>query len=335
MIPQKFTLHSSFEAGQGLGNQLWIYASIRSIASKLGAKFSFHGQEHFKGYDFLDISFSSDDIDSVVSSNLRLANFYERMYYDSSLKYLGSFYDERVLSISSDSMMHGLFQSEQYLYGGLSELLENIKLVPEYFLSHSISAKTCILNIRGGEYKKHSKFILPKEYWRNAISFMRDHYDIDDFVVVTDDFRYARILFPDYDIISGSVSACFAALYHARYVVVSNSTFSYFPLRLGEKNTPKKILAPAYWGRHTSSNPRWSSVANFYTGWNWLTCDGQFLSNSAASLLVQQDVKYYLSTHNILSTQLSLPNPNLARYMPKSIKSILKKFLSFFFPLTF
>ena len=330
-----FTLYSEFLDGQGLGNQLWIYASIRSIARKIGADFYFAGRSNFKGSSFLDISYSSIPISVESSSSSNFSDFYERLYYDHELKYLGSFYDERVLDIKSSVKMHGLFQSEKYLGGNVSEIYDDIQVLPDILLSNPIDSKTCILNIRGGEYKKHSNFILPKLYWENAVAYMLGNFDINNLLIVTDDYRYAQALFPRLEIVSGSVSDCFASLYNAKYVIASNSTFSYFPLRLGEVFQPKTILAPAFWGRHSARVPRWASVANFYSGWKWLTVDGQILSDTSAAALAQRDESYYLSAYNVLFPQNAVPSFNYWRFLPSGLRRVAKSFLSKLFPMRY
>jgi len=43
--------------GQGLGNQLWVYAACRSIAEKLQMPHKILSPDKFKGNSFLDIDF--------------------------------------------------------------------------------------------------------------------------------------------------------------------------------------------------------------------------------------------------------------------------------------
>lgn len=41
-----------FYEGQGLGNQLWVYCSARSIASRLGVPFILKNHQRFKAKEF-------------------------------------------------------------------------------------------------------------------------------------------------------------------------------------------------------------------------------------------------------------------------------------------
>ena len=69
----------------------------------------------------------------------------------------------------------------------------------------------------------------------------------EKFIIVTDDKRYCNNLFPNYEVISVQLRNVFY-LMKARKVIVSNSTFSYFPIKL-QKDNPY-VIAPVYWGRY-------------------------------------------------------------------------------------
>ena len=90
------------------------------------------------------------------------------------------------------------------------------------------------MNIRGGEYKSHRNLILPKSYWIQAIRNMEKLKKNLTYKIVTDDDKYAASLLPNYPIIKGDIENDFINLYNANYVIVSNSSFSYFPLKLGK-----------------------------------------------------------------------------------------------------
>ena len=51
-------IYLEFLEGQGLGNQLWNYVTLRSISSKLGFGYEIINPENFKGKNFLDITYS-------------------------------------------------------------------------------------------------------------------------------------------------------------------------------------------------------------------------------------------------------------------------------------
>ena len=51
-------IYLEFLEGQGLGNQLWNYVTLRSLSKVLGFEYKVLHPERFKGKNFLDISYS-------------------------------------------------------------------------------------------------------------------------------------------------------------------------------------------------------------------------------------------------------------------------------------
>ena len=52
-------LYLEFLDGQGLGNQLWNYVTLRSLSNKLGYEYEIINPKNFKGKSFLQISYRS------------------------------------------------------------------------------------------------------------------------------------------------------------------------------------------------------------------------------------------------------------------------------------
>lgn len=89
----------------------------------------------------------------------------------------------------------------------------------------------CVLNIRGGEYRRHKNLILPRTYWVDAMINIRQKIGVDQFLIVTDDRSYAKALFPSIPVLEGGVAECYAALHGAHCHIVSNSSFHTFRSR--------------------------------------------------------------------------------------------------------
>ena len=53
-------------------------------------------------------------------------------------------------------------------------------------------------------------------------------------------------------------------LKNARYLILSNSSFAFFPAFTSE--TVKTVIAPKYWARHNVSDGYWASGQNIYEG---------------------------------------------------------------------
>jgi len=113
---------TEFYEGQGLGNQLWVYAACRSIAEELGKQHLIVNPEVFKGHSFLDIDFGhASNLESGCAPvNISAWNlFNEEIFFDPELDYFSSDFDRRVLTLQPNTRIHGLFQSERYFFGDL------------------------------------------------------------------------------------------------------------------------------------------------------------------------------------------------------------------------
>lgn len=306
---------ASLEKGQGFGNQMWLYAATRMIAQKNGLEFSILNQELFKGKDFLNLDFGCQR----VPNNMQY--FKEIQYYDKELNYLSSGYDSRVEGLKSGTKIHGLFQDERYIQ---SKIFSYKNYFNEILLSVNIPKDACVMNIRGGEYKRISSFILSKEYWLKAIEYVKENYNINKFIIVTDDYQYSKYLFPNLHIISSSIQDCFSALYTANYVILSNSSFSYFPVNLSDK---KLIIAPKYWARPNNRFGRWCSISNVYENWIYMDYYGKMTSYQDAINIRENTELHYKDNYNVLTCSEMVLKRNWFSYTPKFIKTFTKKFL--------
>jgi hypothetical protein len=325
-----------FYEGQGLGNQLWVYATARSIAEYHQTKFRVLDSHLFKGASFLDIDTdvnTSAGQSSATGENISKAHLHkEQLFYDEDLKYFACAYDQRVEHIKSDTILEGLFQSEQYFYSGIDKLQKWIRLKESYLTDSLKHSKQCVINIRGGEYKRHHALILPKSYWEGAIRNIKLRYGVQDFLIVTDDPLYASRLLPGYAILEGSVADCYAALHGAGYLIVSNSSFSYFPIKTRKDKPP--VIAPFLWSRPSNKQLRWASPANFYEGWIWQSAEGEIVDNATCKKIANETLEYYTSEYNIHASMQTIQKvPALSRLIPKVARLQAKRFLGRLFPM--
>ena len=324
-----------FYSGQGLGNQLWAYTSARSIAYYHKTPFQVVDAHLFKGQGFLDI----EDVvgyarnNSVDESVLKSAQVWkERLFYDTELKYFAAGYDERVEKIEGDVVLEGLFQSERYLYENRAKLGMWLRLKKTYQEKALRHTHQCIVNIRGGEYKRHASLLLPRSYWRHAIDNMRAMHNVKEFLVVTDDRAYASRLLPDIPVLDGDIADCYAALHGAGYLIVSNSSFSYFPIKSRQDQPP--VIAPYLWSRPSNVQNRWASPANFYTDWMWQSSDGNLVSQKTCLDVVSKTIDHYSSHYSIATSYEHFASKSLvSRLMPQELRRALKKALSKLFPM--
>ncbi len=321
---------NEFYPGQGLGNQLWTHAASRSISENLGLPFAQTGLDHYKGHGFLSLTGGLDYPEFSKALPKRTVTFHEQIFYDETIEHYSSGYDSRVESLNGITKLQGIYQSEDYFYNDIGKLSSYFCLDDDILRRSRIGPEVCVLNIRGGEYKRHSRLILPKKYWIDAKSHMQNLAPNLDFVVVTDDKRYANALFPDLRVISGDIAQCYAAIYSARYVIVSNSSFSYFPIKTSPLQ--KIVIAPKNWARHSDKSDRWASPANIYTGWLWLDTDGIMYSDSECRKTCKDLELYYDLNYNVKIKSNLLEKRRFQTMIPVSMRKKLKKLLSYFFP---
>ena len=148
-------IYIEFKEGQGLGNQLWLYSTLRSISEYKQLDYGVFGFKNFKGSSFLDIKESSN----IILKKTKINYFYEQNYEDKDLKNISCDYDDSILKINDNTILRGIFQSEKYLLKESSFLNKYIKIKESVKYEKFNSEQICILNIRGGEYKRHNYYM--------------------------------------------------------------------------------------------------------------------------------------------------------------------------------
>ena len=128
----------------------------------------------------------------------------------------------------------------------------------------------------------------------------------------------------------GKIDDDFCNLYYAEYLIVSNSSFSYFPITLGNK--PKKIIAPSKWSRFGNDHDKWISPANYYKDWSYQNEKGEIISSNEILKLIKETRRVY-SSYNILTTEESINRKTQYSFIPNKFKKLIKKILAKLFPL--
>jgi len=324
---------TEFYDGQGLGNQLWVYAAARSIAEQLNVPFALLGSGRFKGKEFLRLE-NSVGIDAVEVSKVLQSehwrHFHETYYYDSDLNYMSSGFDSGVLSLSGINKLDGLFQSEKYLFGDSEKLKKYFELDEECKKNNRVADDICIINLRGGEYKRHKRLVLPDSYWNIAVENMSRIAGITKYLVVTDDVRYAREIFPDFHILDGEIRDCYASIYNAQYLILSNSSFAYFPAKTGVAKC--YVIAPMYWARFGNELRRWASPANLYESWLWQDAEGELCTYEECLQDKETTEAFYTENYFVKTSVNCFSDDRFRRLIPAPIRSLIKRMLSIFFP---
>jgi hypothetical protein len=271
-------IYAEFYSGQGLGNQLWTYVSLRCIAEELSYDWKVLGENRFKGSDFIVLD--GVDLKKCEESDLNFPPGYQPKgsdYYLEKRKYHPYYlcdvsgFDEDVLSIDDETKIDGYFQSENLIKKYKKEIQSWIKL-KKILIPNVDYDNTLVLNIRGGEYKGNPTLLLRKKYWKDVIEYFRNQYEIYDYVVVTDDQDYAASIFGKDRVLNLNIEQCYSVLTNAKYLGLSNSSFAFFPVWLSDNAT--QVIAPKYWARHNISNGFWCRSDNIYERWNYMSKKG-------------------------------------------------------------
>lgn len=258
-------LATTFYKGSGTGNQLANYVAVRCLALDKGFEFGIYRPEQFKGSSFLNLDMGLPVVGGFYSIEgqkpevlpLSIKHWYKEETSDYDPKF--------ATTIEDNTLVHGLLQGVDYFKHRKDEVREWLKVEPL-----EVADDVCILNIRGGEYIGVLDFNLPKSYWDMAILEMKKENPNMRFVIHTDDYNYAKNLFPEYDVIS-DIGINWRTLRFAKYLILSNSSFAILPVYLNEN--VKRVIAPRFFARYNTGD--WFLKQNWVEGWDYLDKDGK------------------------------------------------------------
>lgn len=254
--------------GQGLGNQLANYVTVRTIALDKGFKFGVQHPERFKGH-FLNL-----DMGELVMGGVTPVEGQEPTTLPEGItsyyKETSSDYDPHIKDIKDNTSIHGNLQGENYFKHRKEEIREWLRCEPQTFNIPFIGQEDiCVMNFRGGEYVGVDDFFLPATYWYTAMDNMRKINPRMRFGVVTDDIQTAQKFFPNLPI-KHDMEYDWKCINNAHYLILSNSSFGWFPAWLN--TNAKAIIAPKFWGRY--NRDYWFLEQNKTDGWLYQDKEG-------------------------------------------------------------
>lgn len=272
--------------GQGLGNQLFCYVTTRALAYDKGYDFSILNREILannihsnKGMYFMDIDCGLD------LKKEDFTNIYEekedRLFLGNSIHDIehGCYItgvDEKMLNITESTLLYGNMQDEAYFGKYKKEIKEWLKVRPEYDNMEYSKENLCIINIRGGEYASNPELFLKRSYWLKAMEHMKKIRSDMEFMVITDDITAAKRILPEIPAFHFDLAGDYTAIKNAQYLILSNSTFAFFPAFTSE--TVKCIIAPKYWARYNVSDGYWASEQNIYDEFIYMDRKGKLFT---------------------------------------------------------
>ncbi len=309
---------TEFYNGQGLGNQLFAYIMTRVIAFDKGCKFGIAHPERFKGGSFLKLYFGKNVTGGIIPFEggypTQLPDQIQHYFCEERLNHPNRTdirdYDWRVKDISDNTKIDGLFQGEDYFYHRKNEIREWLRIEPM-----KMPENLCIVNFRGGEYVGGNDLFLPLEYWKNAINYITSKVPNIQFKIVTDDVESAKKFFPNYEV-SHDMANDYASIQHAKYLILSNSSFAILPAWLNEN--AKIIIAPKYWARHNVSDGYWSCGYNIVRGWLYIDKKGKISDYESC---LKEKNEYMEKNKTLFYT--GKPKINFRKKLLSSIKMLL------------
>jgi hypothetical protein len=272
---------TEFYKGQGLGNQLACYITTRVIAKDKGYDFGIMHPENFKGSNFFKLDYGTKVIGGHGPEGgppYKLPEGIKYYYNEKKITHPENgadirLYDKDLIDILDNTKIDGLMQDEQYILHRKDEIREWLKVKEKYECFDYANENTCVINFRGGEYTRHKDFFIDKNYWINAINNMLKINENFRFIVITDDTYTAKKFFPNYDVFHFSIAKDYVIIKNAKYLILSNSSFAWFPAWLNKDL--KFCIAPKYWGRYNTSDGYWSLGQNITNGWMYQDKEGK------------------------------------------------------------
>jgi hypothetical protein len=273
-------LVTEFYDGQGFGNQLWCYVATRVLALDKGLGFGIQNPEKFKGAEFLNLDMGVEVMGGSgppggppVELPLGVENYYsERIIRHPDNDVDIRTVDKGLQEVTANTKIDGYFQAEEYILHR-KEDIRSWLFYSNKDLDFVFSAENiCVINFRGGEYKRIPAVFLRRKYWRDAIIRMKIINPNMNFVVITDDPPLAKKFFPQFTIRHYGIHGDYQAINNAPYLILSNSSFGFFPAWLN--SNLKTCIAPKYWAAHNESDGYWALSYNLTRNWIYLDREG-------------------------------------------------------------
>ncbi len=257
-----------FYRGQGLGNQLYTYASIRGLARLNNMCYAFASVDQFKGHDLFELDFGVTDFDYPTRK------LFERRCIDQRCGHDVAATDAELIRQCNETKesvkVEGLLAGKGYWPGGIDFLKEILILRSEVCAATVTCDRDTLIHVRGGDFLS-SNSQLGGDYYQAALR--RLERGLDQVAVLSDDPRHVYRLFgQNVSILSngaeerhdmtashhrgGSFVMDFIELLHARQIILSNSSFAFWGAVLNLHHA--RVIAPRYWAAHSCVRHHWS-----------------------------------------------------------------------------
>lgn len=290
---------TEFYHGQGLGNQLAVYVTLRALALRNGYSFGFTGLENFgdrryndKGLYFMDLDLGESVDASKITNHYKEKELRLRTNasnHDASIGCDIRLIDNKLLSIEDSTKIDGVLQGEGYFLQYRNELKDWLKVKPEHDCFDFCHDDICVINFR--DYRGNDELHLQRSYWVNAIKHMLNINPNMQFLVITESPEAAIEMLPELvdNTYHFDVGKDYSIIKNAKWLILSNSSFAIFPTLTSE--TVRMVIAPKYWARHNVSNGYWSCSNNIYKDWFYMDRDSKLFSYDECTRELNEIIK--------------------------------------------
>lgn len=295
-MSEKKVIGTELLKGQGLGNQLFCYVTIRAIAKEMGYDFSILGRDTLAnnmhsncGLYFMDLDLgietTKEDYDEECFEKEH------RLYIGNSKHDLehGAYItdtDEALLHSKPNVLWTGNMQDEAYFIKYKEELKDWLRVKTEYDCMDYCKDNLCILHLRCSDYMGSPELFLEKKYWIHGMKQMRKINPNMEFMIITNDVKEANKFLPGIPAYNFDLAKDYSIIKNAKYLLLANSSFTCFPAFTSE--TVQYILAPKYWARHNVSDGYWASEQNIYSGWHYMDRKGRVFTAEECDTELQE-----------------------------------------------
>lgn len=294
--------------GQGFGNQLWSYVFTRVLALDKNVDFGIQNPQRFKGSDFMQLDMGRPVIGGAGPEGgppTELPEGVNYYYLERVIRHPENDVDIRTIDpgfqdVVDNTKVEGVFQAEEYIVHRKEEISDWLDYAPKELDIDFTDPSICVVNFRGGEYAKNARIFLRRKYWRDAIIQVRRVNPNVKFIVITDDPPRAKRFFPRFEVRHYGVHGDYQAINSARYLILSNSSFAFFPAWLNQNL--QLCIAPKYWWAHNYSDGYWGCTYNIVKGWKYLDRRGRLYSSEECfkelEVFMQLNINMFIGRHD-------------------------------------
>lgn len=260
-----------FHEGSGLGDQLFRYITVRTLARDKGYGWGMSGT--FKADFFFEAMKGA-----TIPEDDKWP-FFNGYWNEIDLRIEGDdrrSYDPEINFVKDNTIIDGSFEDDKYWRHNLANINRWLAVEPLV-----VPDNLCVIGFRGGEYASIPEVFLPKEYYETAVKRMLEINPKMQFQVHTDDPLMANEYLKDIgapisivpnERISHSRHSNMAYNWRsarfAKYAIIPNSAFFILPRILRHQDTIATTVAPRYWaGRNQKI---WKRPACFYPEFTYI-----------------------------------------------------------------